>query len=46
MKRKQEYLELMSKLGMTYYKDVSRAIASYYVAPADSFQALANKVEN
>jgi archaeal flagellar protein FlaI len=46
MRRKQQYLELMAKLGLTYYKDVSRAIASYYVAPTDSFQALAVKVAN
>jgi flagellar protein FlaI len=44
MKRKEEYLELMSRLGMTYYKDVSRAIASYYVASADAFRNLAEKV--
>jgi flagellar protein FlaI len=44
MQRKEQYLQLMSKLGLTYYKDVSRAIASYYVAPADSFRELAAKV--
>jgi flagellar protein FlaI len=43
MRRKEQYLELMAKLGMTYYKDVSRAIASYYVAPADAFQGLETK---
>ncbi|HKV89620.1 MAG TPA: type II/IV secretion system ATPase subunit [Thermoplasmata archaeon] len=43
MQRKATYLELMSQHGMTYYKDVSRAIAAYYVAPADSFQSLASK---
>lgn len=45
MRRKQQYLDLMARLGMTYFKDVSRAIASYYVAPADSFQALSAKVD-
>jgi flagellar protein FlaI len=44
MLRKERYLEMMSHLGMTYYKDVSHAIASYYVAPDDSFQDLVKKV--
>jgi hypothetical protein len=45
MKRKEVYLDLMSRLGMTYYKDVSRAIASYYIAPADAVEALASKLK-
>jgi len=45
MKRKELYLDLMSRLGMTYYKDVSRAIAAYYIAPADAVEALASKVK-
>jgi len=31
MRRKERYLRLMDQLGVTYFKDVSRAIASYYV---------------
>ncbi len=31
MQRKERYLRLMDQLGVTYFKDVSRAIASYYV---------------
>ncbi len=31
MRRKEKYLKLMDQLGVTYFKDVSRAIASYYV---------------
>jgi flagellar protein FlaI len=34
MRRKAAYLTLMNKLNMTYYKDVSRAIAEYYYEPA------------
>jgi len=33
MKRKEKYLRLMDQLGVTYFKDVSRAIASFYVDP-------------
>jgi flagellar protein FlaI len=33
MKRKESYLALMDRLNMTYFKDVSRAIGSYYVDP-------------
>src|SRR5271170_2082353 len=44
MKRKARYLDLMTRLGMTYYKDVSRAIASYYVAPEDAERDLEKKV--
>jgi flagellar protein FlaI len=31
MRRKERYLKLMDQLAVTYFKDVSRAIASYYV---------------
>jgi flagellar protein FlaI len=37
MRRKERYLLLMDKLNMTYFKDVSRAIAAYYT---DSESAL------
>ncbi len=40
MRRKADYLETMSRLNMTYYKDVSRAISSYYVEPDDAVRAL------
>ena len=40
MRRKGLYLSLMDRLGMTYYKDVSRAIATYYVDPADAVRGL------
>jgi flagellar protein FlaI len=44
MHRKEQYLELMNKLGMSYYKDVSHAIASYYVAPTDAVNELGAKL--
>ena len=44
MKRKAHYLDLMTQLGMTYFKDVSHAIASYYVAPEDSTRSLEKKI--
>jgi archaeal flagellar protein FlaI len=44
MQRKARYLDLMTRLGMTYFRDVSRAIASYYVAPNDALQALEKKL--
>src|SRR5580658_1491928 len=31
LRRKERYLQLMDRLGMAYFKDVSRAIAMYYV---------------
>jgi flagellar protein FlaI len=40
MKRKERYLRLMDQLGVTYFKDVSRAIASYYVDAAGALAAL------
>jgi flagellar protein FlaI len=39
MRRKERYLQLMDSLGMTYYKDASRAIAAYYI---DADAALAD----
>jgi len=40
VKRKETYLRLMDRLQMTYYRDVSRAIADYYVDPAEAVQRL------
>lgn len=34
LRRKERYLALMDRLKLSYYKDVSQAIASYYVDPA------------
>jgi flagellar protein FlaI len=31
VRQKEHYLQLMDQVGMTYYKDASRAIANYYV---------------
>ena len=40
MGRKEEYLKLMDQLNMTHYRDVSRAIASYYVDSEEALTAL------
>ncbi len=40
LRRKEEYLRLMDKLHMTYFRDVSRAIAAYYVDPAEAYRRL------
>jgi len=40
MRRKELYLELMNRLNLTYFKDVSRAIASYYVDPVEAIRDL------
>jgi archaeal flagellar protein FlaI len=40
MRRKSAYLEMMDRLNMTYFKDVSHAIGSYYVDPAAAFRDL------
>ena len=40
MQRKERYLRLMDQLGVTYFKDVSRAIASYYVDAAGALAGL------
>ena len=42
--RKARYLDLLTQLGITYYKDVSHAIGSYYVAPDDSLKSLEQKL--
>jgi archaeal flagellar protein FlaI len=43
MRRKEAYLRLMSELNLNYYKDVSRAIAAYYVDPDAAIQRLNKK---
>lgn len=43
MRRKEAYLKLMDKLNLTYFRDVSRAIASYYVDPDAALQSLEAK---
>ena len=40
MKRKERYLRLMDQLNVTYFKDVSRAIASYYIDADGALKAL------
>jgi flagellar protein FlaI len=40
MRQKERYLRLMDTLGMTYYKDASRAIASYYIDPEGALKDL------
>jgi archaeal flagellar protein FlaI len=40
LRRKAYYLELMNRLNLTYYKDVGRAIAGYYVDPAEAILRL------
>jgi flagellar protein FlaI len=40
MRRKERYLKLMDQLSVTYFKDVSRAIASYYVDAEGALKAL------
>ncbi len=44
VRRKETYLRLMDRLQMSYFKDVSRAIASYYVDPAEAVGRLEAKV--
>lgn len=40
MTRKEHYLNLMDRLNMTYFRDVSRAIASYYTDPREAVETL------
>ncbi len=40
LRRKEGYLRLMDKLHMTYFRDVSRAIAAYYVDPGEAYRRL------
>lgn len=44
MRRKESYLRLMDKLNMTYFKDVSTAIAAYYVDAEEALRRLEKKV--
>jgi archaeal flagellar protein FlaI len=40
LKRKSRYLELMDRLNLAYFKDVSKAINAYYVEPQEALRAL------
>ncbi|MGP8074499.1 MAG: type II/IV secretion system ATPase subunit [Thermoplasmata archaeon] len=40
VRRKELYLRLMDRLQMSYFRDVSRAIADYYVDPAAAYRRL------
>jgi flagellar protein FlaI len=40
MARKEHYLKLMDRLNMTYFRDVSRAIAAYYTDPKEAVATL------
>ncbi|MCI4373367.1 MAG: type II/IV secretion system ATPase subunit [Thermoplasmata archaeon] len=44
MKRKEHYLKLMDRLNMTYYRDVSRAIAAYYTDAAEAVATLEKRL--
>jgi len=44
IRRKERYLSMMERLNMNYFRDVSRAIAAYYVNPADATQSLENRL--
>ncbi|HXY47472.1 MAG TPA: type II/IV secretion system ATPase subunit [Thermoplasmata archaeon] len=44
MRRKATYLDLMNRLNLTYYKDVSRAIGSYYIDPAEAMKDLEKRL--
>jgi hypothetical protein len=43
MQRKAAYLDLMDRLHMTYFRDVSRAIGSYYVDPSEAMGDLESR---
>jgi len=40
LRRKETYLQLMEKLHVSYYRHVSRAIADYYIDPAEAVRRL------
>ncbi|HTT17121.1 MAG TPA: type II/IV secretion system ATPase subunit [Thermoplasmata archaeon] len=40
VRRKETYLRLMERRQLSYYRDVSRAIAAYYVEPAEALRRL------
>jgi len=44
IRRKERYLSMMERLNMNYFRDVSRAIAAYYVNPADATRSLENRL--
>lgn len=44
LKRRKEFLELMNNKGVTFYKDVGKAIAMYYVDSDNAFDELNRKV--
>ena len=44
LRRKEGYLEMMNRANVTYFKDVSRAIAAYYVDPAEAVRKLQARV--
>ncbi|MGP8077097.1 MAG: type II/IV secretion system ATPase subunit [Thermoplasmata archaeon] len=44
LRRKERYLTLMDRLQVTYFKDVSQAIAAYYVDPGEALGRLEKKV--
>jgi flagellar protein FlaI len=44
MHRKEVYLHLMDRLNMTYYRDVSRAIANYYTDPKEALATLEKRI--
>jgi flagellar protein FlaI len=45
MARKEQYLRLMDRLNMTYYRDVSRAIAQYYTDPGEAVTTLEKRLD-
>jgi flagellar protein FlaI len=44
LQRRKEFLQLMDDKDVTYYKDVGRAIAMYYVDADNAFDELNRKV--
>jgi len=44
MRRKSRYLELMDKLNLSYYKDVSKAINAYYVEPEEALRGFEKRI--
>ncbi len=40
VRRKEGYLKRMEKAGLSYFRDVSRAIAAYYVDPVEAMRRL------
>jgi len=46
LKFKEQYLRLMDRLHMTYFRDVSKAIGAYYVDPADAMATLEKRAKS